>query len=95
MYISDPKNQRDLKEKKMLLVRACLGEMYIRTDTVNQYLYTRPPCQTCYKDRCLDATHSSRFFDSIVVDGNWNFREFILYDNKACYPEYLITYKRI
>ncbi|XP_056013452.1 uncharacterized protein LOC125678475 isoform X3 [Ostrea edulis] len=92
---ADPKTHRDLKKKKMLLVRACLGEMFIRTDTVNKYAYTRPPCQSCHQDRCIDATHSSRFFDSIVVDGNWNFREFILYDNKACYPEYLITYKRI
>uniref|UniRef100_K1PDC3 Poly [ADP-ribose] polymerase 14 n=1 Tax=Magallana gigas TaxID=29159 RepID=K1PDC3_MAGGI len=91
---ADPKNQRDLHEKKMLLVRACLGEMFIRTDTANQYPYTRPPCKSCHNDRCKDPTHSA-MFDSIVVDGSWNFREFILYDNKACYPEYLITYKRI
>lgn len=91
---ADPKNQRDLHEKKMLLVRACLGEMFIRTDTANQYPYTRPPCKSCHNDRCKDPTHSA-MFDSIVVDGKWNFREFILYDNKACYPEYLIAYKRI
>lgn len=91
---ADPKNQRDLHEKKMLLVRACLGEMFIRTDTTNQHPYTRPPCKSCHNDRCNDPTHTA-MFDSIVVDGKWNFREFILYDNKACYPEYLITYKRI
>ncbi|XP_061183685.1 protein mono-ADP-ribosyltransferase PARP14-like isoform X2 [Saccostrea echinata] len=92
---ADPKQNRDLQEKQMLLVRACLGEIFVRTDTTTKYSYTRPPCQRCYKDRCTDATHSSQFFDSIVVDGGWNFREFILYDNKACYPEYLISYKRI
>ncbi|XP_062607832.1 uncharacterized protein LOC134269645 isoform X1 [Saccostrea cucullata] len=90
---ADPIHNRDLQEKQMLLVRACLGEIFVRTDTTTKHSYTRPPCQRCYKDRCTDVTHSSLFFDSIVVDGGWNFREFILYDNKACYPEYLISYR--
>uniref|UniRef100_A0A8B8DC01 Poly [ADP-ribose] polymerase n=2 Tax=Crassostrea virginica TaxID=6565 RepID=A0A8B8DC01_CRAVI len=91
---ADPKNQRDLQEKKMLLVRTCLGEMYVRTDTLKQYAYKRPPCMECYHDKCTDSNHSSSF-DSIVVDGGWIFREFIVYDNHACYPEYLISYKRV
>ncbi|XP_062595054.1 uncharacterized protein LOC134256426 [Saccostrea cucullata] len=92
---ADPKQNRDLQEKQMLLVRACLGEIFVRTDTTTKHNYSRPPCQCCHDDRCTDVTHSSLFFDSIVVDGGWNFREFIVYDNKACYPEYLISYKRI
>lgn len=78
----------------MLLVRTCLGEMYVRTDTLKQYAYKRPPCMECYHDKCTDSNHSSSF-DSIVVDGGWIFREFIVYDNHACYPEYLISYKRV
>lgn len=91
----DPKLKRDLQEKKMLLVRTCLGEMYVRTDTSTQHLYARPPCLTCYDDKCIDPLHSSCFYDSIVVDGGWIFREFIVYDKHACYPEYLISYKRV
>lgn len=87
-----PRHSRDPYEKKMFIVRACLGEMYIRTDTTNRHCYNRPPCKTCHKDRCIE--HDD-LFDSIVVDGSWNFREFILFDRDACYPEYIITYKRV
>lgn len=78
----------------MFLVRVCFGEMFIRIDIVNQYFYIRFFCKSCYSDRCKDFIYSV-MFDFIVVDGSWNFREFILYDNKVCYFEYLIIYKRI
>ncbi|CAC5363950.1 unnamed protein product [Mytilus coruscus] len=31
---------------------------------------------------------------TVVADGQWNFREFIVYKSSQCYPEYIITYKR-
>lgn len=78
----------------MFLVRVCFGEMFIRIDIINKYFYIRFFCKSCYNDRCMDFIYSV-MFDFIVVDGSWNFREFILYDNKVCYFEYLIIYKRI
>ena len=73
----------------MLLVRACLGEMYVES---NPRQYKRAPCKTCEQDKCTCT--ESEFYDSVVADGDWNFREFILYEKTQSYPEYLITYER-
>ncbi|XP_052101344.1 protein mono-ADP-ribosyltransferase PARP14-like isoform X1 [Mytilus californianus] len=92
---ADPRDQRDKRSpKKMILTRMLLGEIYV-TDQPKSF--QRPPCKTCKKDKCCDSSHNPRgqgFFDSVVVDGQWNFREFIVYNSSQCYPEYIITYKR-
>ncbi|XP_071168768.1 protein mono-ADP-ribosyltransferase PARP15-like [Mytilus edulis] len=91
---ADPKDHRDKKPKKMILTRMLLGEIYV---TDQPQSFQRPPCKTCKKDKCCDSSHNARgqgFFDSVVVDGQWNFREFIVYNSSQCYPEYIVTYKR-
>ncbi|KAL3880954.1 hypothetical protein ACJMK2_033156 [Sinanodonta woodiana] len=74
-------------EKKMLLVRACLGEIYIHNG--GTYQFKRAPCKTCQKDRC---SCGKPLFDSIVAEGALPYREFIIHDRCQVYPEYLITY---
>ncbi|KAK3577209.1 hypothetical protein CHS0354_030480 [Potamilus streckersoni] len=85
---ADDKQRRSDGEKKMLLVRACLGEVYLEsTSTAHQ----RPPCRQCKQDKCIN--HGT-LYDSVVGEGSWNFREFVLYESMQVYPEYLITYRR-
>ncbi|KAK3597471.1 hypothetical protein CHS0354_041890 [Potamilus streckersoni] len=74
-------------EKKMFLVRACLGEIYIHNG--EQYEFKRAPCKACQKDKCLCG---KPLYDSIVAEGTLQYREFILHDRYQVYPEYLITY---
>lgn len=79
----------------MILLRMLLGEMFVLN---SKEVFQRPPCKTCRHDRCSDRSHDQGgnwFYDSVVVDGHWNFREFLVYELNMCYPEYVITYKRI
>ncbi|XP_021352075.1 uncharacterized protein LOC110449500 isoform X2 [Mizuhopecten yessoensis] len=89
---ADHKQQRSPGSKTMLLVRMLLGNMFVCKDP-NPTKYRRPPCRstTCLKDKC---TCGHGHFDSVVGDGNWLFREFVVYAAEQCYPEYLITYHR-
>ncbi|CAL1549085.1 unnamed protein product [Lymnaea stagnalis] len=54
---------------------------------------SRPPCMSCSEDvcKCRDQT----LFDSVMGDGRWLFREFVVYESSQCYPEYVITYTRV
>ncbi|KAL3880951.1 hypothetical protein ACJMK2_033153, partial [Sinanodonta woodiana] len=74
-------------ERKMFLVRAYLGEIYIHNGIT--YQFKRAPCKTCQKDKC---SCGKPLFDSIVAEGALPYREFILHDRYQVYPEYLITY---
>ncbi|KAL3880865.1 hypothetical protein ACJMK2_033071, partial [Sinanodonta woodiana] len=85
---ADDKQRRLEGEKKMFLVRACLGEVYIESSST---AHQRPPCRQCKQDKC---TNHSNLYDSVVGEGSWNFREFVLYERMQVYPEYLITYRR-
>jgi hypothetical protein len=79
----------------MILLRMALGEIFVLEQKES---FTRPPCKTCLDDKCKDASHYSEglgFYDCIVVDGRWNFREFLTFDRGHCYPEYVITYNRV
>ncbi|XP_076118299.1 protein mono-ADP-ribosyltransferase PARP15-like [Mytilus galloprovincialis] len=78
-------DQNQSGERKMFLMRVCLGDIFI-TKTCNKY--KRPPCKTCGNDFC--TTHPE-LYDSVVAE--FNMRELVVYDSSKCYPEYLITYK--
>ncbi|XP_060065166.1 uncharacterized protein LOC132545501, partial [Ylistrum balloti] len=80
-------------DKKMFLTRICLGEPYI-LNKKPAAAFKRPPCKTCKKDMCADLSHAGNY-DSIVVEDFWIFREFVVFEKDRCYPEYLITYKRV
>ncbi|XP_021359151.1 poly [ADP-ribose] polymerase 14-like isoform X2 [Mizuhopecten yessoensis] len=81
------------KDKKMFLTRMCLGDPFILNKKPTS-VFKRPPCKTCKKDICADLSHAGNF-DSILVEDFWIFREFIVFEKDRCYPEYLITYKRV
>ncbi|KAJ8297433.1 hypothetical protein KUTeg_023964 [Tegillarca granosa] len=86
----DTRSQRSVgEEKQMLMIRMCMGEICL---TNKPKKHCRAPCLTCYDDSCKE--HNT-FSDSVVVDGLWIFREFIVYDQRQSYPEYLITYIRV
>lgn len=93
---ADKKSERDKsKPKKMILLRMALGEIFV---TETEKKFARPPCKSCEKDKCTDPSHNSSghgSYDSVVVDGSWNFREFLAFDAAQCYPEYVITYQRV
>lgn len=74
----------------MFLVRMCLGRMYVENTAKS---FARAPCMNCHMDKC--SCKDSSLFDSVVGDGGWNFREFVVYDRTQVYPEYLITYERV
>lgn len=89
---TDSKTNRKKGDHQMLLVRMLLGKMYICSDP-NPPKYRRPPCMNmeCKKDNCIGG-HD--LHDSVVADGQWLFREFVVYSSDQCYPEFLITYER-
>ncbi|XP_069130993.1 protein mono-ADP-ribosyltransferase PARP15-like isoform X2 [Argopecten irradians] len=89
---TDHKQQRSNGSKKMLLVRMLLGNMFVCNDA-NPTKYRKPPCRktSCLRDNC---TNGHGHFDSVVGDGHWLFREFVVYTAEQCYPEYVITYHR-
>ena len=80
----------------MLLVRMLLGNIHVAESACQ---YKLPPCSTCLKsgkltDQCTNKNHEH--YDSVVADIPYkNFREFIVYNAHQCYPEYIITYKRL
>ncbi|XP_052278979.1 uncharacterized protein LOC127877306 isoform X2 [Dreissena polymorpha] len=91
-YTDDPTSRTygQGKVKKMFLMRMLLGQCFV-CDDQNPTKYKRAPCCTCFSDVCKQ--HLQRF-DSVIGDNQKLFREFVVYDNGQCYPEYLITYER-
>ncbi|XP_052277425.1 uncharacterized protein LOC127876354 isoform X2 [Dreissena polymorpha] len=87
---ADPKGMRSLTDRKMLLVRTCLGEPFVTSSAKS---YARPPCKSCLEDKCHCS--NNQFYDSVIGDGSWNFREFIVYNMTDVYPEYIVTYNRV
>uniref|UniRef100_A0A8B8CZJ8 Poly [ADP-ribose] polymerase n=1 Tax=Crassostrea virginica TaxID=6565 RepID=A0A8B8CZJ8_CRAVI len=89
----DAKTNRTPGVKKMLLMRMLLGKSYVCLDP-NPRKYRRPPCTSsgCRRDDCVDM-HDR--FDSVVGDGQWLFREFVVYAVDQCYPEFIISYERV
>ncbi|KAK3099689.1 hypothetical protein FSP39_008058 [Pinctada imbricata] len=53
---------------KMLLVRICLGDVFVCNRRTN---FSRAPCKSCSKDRC---TCNHGFYDSVMADGESRFR---------------------
>ncbi|XP_033744166.1 uncharacterized protein LOC117330056 [Pecten maximus] len=89
---TDAKGNRNQDEKTMLLTRVCLGKICLLSRPAN---IKRPPCfiAGCNSDTC---SHSDlERCDSVVGDGTWLFREFVLYSQHQSYPEYVITYTRL
>lgn len=87
----DRKENRQKIPHQMLLVRMCLGDICLYDLPV---AHRRAPCKRCRNDNCK-AHKPKDFYDSVVGDGKWLFREFIVYDKRQAYPEYLITYERV
>lgn len=86
--IADDGPQRQTIGRKMLLIRLLLGEMFVTNKPQNFQL---PPCKNCREEKCMRHKYH---FDSVVGDGQWLHREFVVYDKAQCYPEYIITYNR-
>jgi hypothetical protein len=78
-------------ELSMLVMRMLLGEPYLNTDPCPQD-FSRPPCRACEQTHCLCP--DSLLYNSVIDDAR-NFREFVVYEQDVCYPEYLITYRRL
>ncbi|XP_071144780.1 uncharacterized protein [Mytilus edulis] len=87
---ADNASNRQSPGRKMLLMRMLLGDMFV---TSKPEKFITPPCANCLKSDCVKGHHIP--FDSVVADGKWMFREFIVYRSEQCYPEYLITYDRV
>lgn len=89
---TDVKGKRNQDEKTMLLTRVCLGKICLLSQAAGSL--KRPPCfiAGCNSDSC---SHSDlERCDSVVGDGGWLFREFVVYSQHQSYPEYVITYTR-
>lgn len=78
-------------ERVMFLCRVCVGTPHIRLEATDKDKpLRRPP----------DREDTGIPFDSVLGESaQWNksaklaFREFIVYDRRQCYPEYIITFK--
>ncbi|RUS85200.1 hypothetical protein EGW08_007026 [Elysia chlorotica] len=98
---ADKKNQRTAPGTtlKMIMFRALLGNPFLcnnnhpSVQSKDAQKLFRPPCMNCQKDVCRCSPQI--LYDSVMGDGTWIFREFVLYDRFKCYPEYVIYYKRV
>ncbi|KAK3100147.1 hypothetical protein FSP39_015350, partial [Pinctada imbricata] len=90
---SDHRDSRTKTGLKMLLVRMSLGDICL----CNQgQQFRRAPCKMCRKDKCTcKGGQLWDFYDSVLGDGQWIFREFVVYEKRQVYPEYLISYDRV
>uniref|UniRef100_A0A2C9KBN5 Poly [ADP-ribose] polymerase n=1 Tax=Biomphalaria glabrata TaxID=6526 RepID=A0A2C9KBN5_BIOGL len=81
----------------MILCRVVLGNVFLcepNSEFVTnpgKKLY-RPPCTRCLETRC--HCQKQTLFDSVMGDGQFPFREFVVYEGSQIYPEYIITYVR-
>ncbi|VDI73334.1 blast:Poly [Mytilus galloprovincialis] len=87
---TDPRTKRSADEKKMILARVCLGKICLLQKAMGNL--KKPPCSSCQQVACEHG--SGHACDSVVGDGGWIFREFIVYNQFQAYPEYVITYIR-
>ena len=78
--------------KHMFLTRMCMGDICVIDQAIQM---RRPPCKSCLSTICKKSCQNTKLFDSVLVDGQWLFREMIVYDHAQCYPEYLIKYQRV
>ncbi|XP_059146951.1 uncharacterized protein LOC131934836 [Physella acuta] len=85
----------------LFLLRAVLGNTYVVHRDHPRVVrgaerFARPPCMECQDEKC---SKDHVFYDSITLDGGGStvslYREFVVYSERCCYPEYLITYKRV
>ncbi|GFN82155.1 poly [ADP-ribose] polymerase [Plakobranchus ocellatus] len=98
---ADDKNNRSQPGKKLTLImfRALLGDVFLCNDqhasvqSKTSKKLSRPPCMKCKEDVC--HCFPQKLHDSVMGDGKWLFREFVLYDKNLCYPEYIINYTRV
>ena len=72
----------------IFLARVCLGSAYHTHSAHSDF--RRPP----------ELPHrAGRLHDSVLYEGAGlsvgKYREFVVYDRRACYPEYLIEYQRV
>ncbi|VDI13260.1 Hypothetical predicted protein [Mytilus galloprovincialis] len=70
----------------IFVMRVCLGDVF--TTKTHMTDLKRPPCKSFCKGIC---TQHKEFFDSVV--GEFSQREFVVYDDAKCYPEYVIQYQ--
>ncbi|KAI8779970.1 tankyrase [Biomphalaria glabrata] len=80
--------------QNMLLVRMTLGNIYLVNDTEKRLAIrdaSQPPA--------VDNNGQPTTYDSVMSDFRDEkygvFREFIVYKETQCYPEYIIEYKRV
>ena len=96
MYLADDKNKRvgTGKSLKMFVARVLLGRTFVGRQPQQ---FRKPPCTSCYSDRCTTRNHRSSF-DSVIAThkdaGRLIFREFVIYDLSQSYPEFLVKYER-
>ncbi|CAG2189265.1 PARP10_14_15 [Mytilus edulis] len=89
---ADDRANRDMSPKSMFLTRMCMGEICVVDKPLRMQ---RPPCRSCLSLRCKKECRNTKLFDSVLVDGQWIFREMVVYDHAQCYPEFLIKYQRV
>jgi hypothetical protein len=73
-------------------MRMLIGEPYLNKESRPES-FARPPCRNCQQTRCLCV--DSRQYNSVIDDSVRLYREFVVYEHDVCYPEYLITYRRL
>lgn len=90
LFFFEDKGNRSGGEKKVIMLRMLLGSAWISNKP--RSTLTRPPCTatSCDDTDCMHDRH-----DSVIGYEHWNFREFVVYDPAQCYPEYIISYKRV
>ena len=87
----------------MFVMKALIGRTYI---CQSPRQFQRPPCSNlaCSQDTCTDKEHLP-FCDSVIGTHRFTrdnsgdtvdlmFREFVVYENELCYPEFLVEYVR-
>ncbi|XP_059158972.1 poly [ADP-ribose] polymerase tankyrase-like [Physella acuta] len=79
---ADPTDARspDGHRLKIILSRTLLGDVFL--------------CNKSNLSMVQGRNSPPSGYDSVMADGDWLFREFVVYDESLVYPEFVVTYKR-
>jgi hypothetical protein len=89
IYDREPEGE----ELTILLCRVLLGNAF-KSDRKEAEPWESPPCMKCERESC--SCRPQRKYDSILGAGEtMMFREFVVFERDQCYPEFIITYRRV
>ncbi|CAG5131329.1 unnamed protein product [Candidula unifasciata] len=92
---TDDRDDRDPHgtELTLLLCKVLMGNAFM-CGKYDAEKWKQPPCMKCGRSKCRHGWQHR--YDSVLGSGHGMlFREFVVYDGRQCFPEFIIKYERL